>query len=232
MTVTLGSGAYAYRVIENWAKLPDGWSFKEVGAVAVDRKDQVYVFNRGEHPMMVFDREGNFLRSWGEGVFPRAHGLHIGPDETLWCTDDGSHTVRHCTLDGKVLLEIGVPGKPAPYMSGVPFNRCTHTALSPAGDFYVSDGYGNSRVHKYAPKIKNNRRHLLLCFGSPCGRTGRSPSKVDNFAGGHHMATIGSSISRLVGRHLNRRRRRLYSFVGRLSPVPLQEFHVREARRQ
>jgi hypothetical protein len=90
----------------------------------------------------------------------------------------------------------------------------------------------NVRVHKYAPKIKNNRRHLLLCFGSPCGRTGRSPSKVDNFAGGHHMATIGSPISRLVGRHLNRRRRRLYSFVGRLSPVPLQEFHVREARRQ
>jgi len=70
MTVTLGSGAYEYRVIENWAKLPDGWSFKEVGAVGVDRKDQVYVFNRGDHPMMVFDREGNFLRSWGRRKVP------------------------------------------------------------------------------------------------------------------------------------------------------------------
>jgi outer membrane protein assembly factor BamB len=162
MTVTLGSGAYAYRVIDNWAKLPDGWSFKEVGAVAVDAKDQVYVFNRGEHPMMVFDRDGNFLRSWGEGIFPRAHGLHIGPDETLWCTDDGSHTVRHCTLDGKILMELGVPGKPAPYMSGEPFHRCTHTALSPKGDLYVADGYGNARVHKYAPDGK-----LLMSWGEP-----------------------------------------------------------------
>ena len=81
MSVVLGSGEHRYRVVENWAKLPDGWSFKDVAAVAVDSKDQVYVFNRGEHPMMVFDREGNFLRSWGEGVFQRAHGLHIDADD-------------------------------------------------------------------------------------------------------------------------------------------------------
>ncbi len=162
MTTTLGSGAYTYRVVEDWAKLPDGWSFKEVGAVAVDRKDQVYVFNRGEHPMMVFDRDGNFLRSWGEGLFPRAHGIHIGPDETLWLTDDGDHTVRHCTLDGKVLLELGIPGKPSPYMSNEPFHRCTHTALSPSGDLYVSDGYGNACVHKYSPDGKR-----LFTWGEP-----------------------------------------------------------------
>ena len=162
MTVTLGSGAYSYRVVENWAKLPDGWSFKEVGAVAVDAKDRVYVFNRGEHPMMVFDRDGNFLKSWGEGLFPRAHGLHIGPDETLWCTDDGNHTVRHCTLDGKVLLELGIPGKPAPYMSNEPFHRCTHTALSPSGDLYVADGYGNACVHKFSPDGKR-----LFTWGEP-----------------------------------------------------------------
>ena len=77
MSVILGSGEHRYRVIENWAKLPDGWEFKDVGAVGVDSKDHVYVFNRGEHPMIVFDREGNFLRSWGEGLFQRAHGLHI-----------------------------------------------------------------------------------------------------------------------------------------------------------
>jgi DNA-binding beta-propeller fold protein YncE len=66
------------------------------------------------------------------------------------------------TLDGKVLLELGVPGKPAPYMSGEPFHRCTHTALSPQGDVYVSDGYGNSRVHKYTPAGK-----LLMSWGQP-----------------------------------------------------------------
>jgi DNA-binding beta-propeller fold protein YncE len=151
MTTILGSGNFRYKVIEDWAKLPDGWSFRDVAAVATDHKDRVYVFNRGEHPMIVFDRDGNFLRSWGEGVFNRAHGLHIGPDESLYCTDDGDHSVRKCTLEGKVLLTIGIPGKAAPYMSGEPFHRCTHTALSPRGDIYVSDGYGNSRIHHYSP---------------------------------------------------------------------------------
>ena len=84
---------------------------REVGAVGVDRQDNVYVFNRGEHPMMVFDRDGNFLRAWGEGLFPRAHGLHMAPDDTVFLTDDGDHTVRRCTLDGKILLTLGIPGK-------------------------------------------------------------------------------------------------------------------------
>ena len=83
MSVTVGSGAYVYEAVPDWAKLPEGWSFKEIGAVGVDRKDNVYVFNRGEHPMIVFDRDGNFLRSWGEGMFPRAHGVHMGPDDTI-----------------------------------------------------------------------------------------------------------------------------------------------------
>ncbi len=162
MTTILGTGEYRYQVVEDWAKLPDDWELKDVAAVAVDSKDQVYVFNRGEHPMIVFDRDGNFLRSWGEGQFPRAHGLHIDENDILYCTDDLGHFVRKCTTDGKVLLEIGVPGQSSPYMSGLPFHRCTHTALSPTGDIYVSDGYGNSRVHKYSPDGK-----LLLSWGEP-----------------------------------------------------------------
>ena len=164
MATIVGSGDYQYRIIEDWAKLPDGWSFKEVGAVGCDANDNVYVFNRGEHPMMVFDRDGNFLRSWGEGQYPRAHGVHMGPDESIYLTDDGGSFVRKCRLDdGKVLLELGVPGKPAPYMSGEPFHRCTHTALSPQGDYlYISDGYGNARIHKYTPGGK-----LLSSWGEP-----------------------------------------------------------------
>ena len=162
MSVTVGSGDYRYEVVENWAKLPPGWSFKEIGSVGVDRNDNVYVFNHGEHPMIVFDRAGNFLKSWGEGVFPRAHGLHMAPDDTIWLTDDGDHTVRQCTLDGKVLLTLGIPGRPSAYMSGLPFHRCTHTALSPQGDVYVADGYGNSCVHKFAPNGK-----LLKSWGGP-----------------------------------------------------------------
>src|SRR5262245_26651668 len=74
MMVTLGTAQYTYEVAESWAQLPEGWSFREVAAVGVDAQDQVYAFNRGAHPMMVFDRQGHFLRSRGEGVFTRAHG--------------------------------------------------------------------------------------------------------------------------------------------------------------
>src|ERR1700716_4223489 len=163
MSIIVGSGDFKYRIVEDWAKLPLGWSFKEVGAVGVDAKDNVYVFNRGEHPVMVFDRDGNFLRSWGEGQYPRAHGVHMGPDDSIYLTDDGGHFVRKCRLeDGKELLELGGPGTPAPYMGAEPFHRCTHTALSPQGDIYVSDGYGNARVHKYSPDGK-----LLTSWGEP-----------------------------------------------------------------
>ena len=163
MAIILGTGAYRYEVVDNWAKLPLGREFNaDVAAVGVDKQDRVYAFNRGQHPMVVFDRDGNFLRSWGEGVFHRAHGVHMAPDDTLWLTDDGDHTVRHCTLDGKVLRTLGVPGAPKPYMSGEPFHRCTHTALSPQGDLYVSDGYGNARVHHYSPAGR-----LLRSWGEP-----------------------------------------------------------------
>jgi DNA-binding beta-propeller fold protein YncE len=60
------------------------------------------------------------------------------------------------------LQTFGIPGKPAPYMSGEPFHRCTHTAFSPQGDLYISDGYGNSRVHKFSPNGK-----LLFSWGEP-----------------------------------------------------------------
>ena len=162
MPAILGSGEHRYRVVENWAKLPDGWSLTDAASVAVDSKDRIYVFNRGAHPMVVLDREGNFITSWGEGLFNRAHGLHIDADDNLYCTDDGDHTVRKCTIDGKVLLTIGIPNKPAPFMSGEPFHRCTHTALSPKGEIYVSDGYGNACVHKYSPDGK-----LLKTWGEP-----------------------------------------------------------------
>jgi DNA-binding beta-propeller fold protein YncE len=158
----LGSGEHSYRVVQNWAKLPEGWALTDVASVGVDSKDNVYAFNRGAHPMIVFDRDGNFLRSFGEGLFKRAHGLHIDADDNLYCTDDGDHTVRKCTPEGKVLLTIGLPGEPRPFMSGEPFNRCTHTALSPSGEIYVSDGYGNARVHKYTPDGR-----LLMSWGEP-----------------------------------------------------------------
>ena len=162
MTTTFGSGDYIYRVLEGWAKWPEEWQLGDVAAVGVDSNDRVYAFHRGDHPMVIFDRDGNVLRSWGEGLFKRAHGIHTGPDDTLYLTDEGDHTVRKCTLDGKVLLTIGIPGEAAPFMSGEPFRRCTHTALSPGSEIYVSDGYGNARIHKYAPDGKR-----IMSWGEP-----------------------------------------------------------------
>jgi len=147
-----------YRSVVGWGQLPDGWSYVEATSVAVDDADDVYVFNRGAHPVIVFDREGRFRRSWGEGLVRRAHGITIGPDGSVWLTDDLHHTIRQFTPDGKLLLTIGDPDTPASLQSGKPFNRPTHVALCPkTGDVYVSDGYGNSRVHKYDPKGRHIR---------------------------------------------------------------------------
>ena len=161
--VILGEGAYRYRVVEGWGALPPGFTYRDGAAVCVDSKDNVYVFNRGAHPVIVFDRDGQFLRSWGEDIgFVNAHGAAVGPDDMLYLTDDFGAAVRKCTPEGKVVMTIGTPGKPAPRFSGDPFNRCTHTALSPEGDIYVSDGYQNARVHKYSANGK-----LMFSWGEP-----------------------------------------------------------------
>ena len=161
--MTVAAQRPTYAVVPGWGKLPDGWSFIEGTAVAVDSKDNVYVYNRGAHPLIIFDRHGKFLHSWGEGMTSRAHGITIGPDDTVWLTDDGNHTIRQFTPEGALLLTIGDPDRPSPAHGGKPFNRPTHVALCPQnGDVYVSDGYGNSRVHKYDPKGR-----LLLSWGEP-----------------------------------------------------------------
>ncbi|MBM3924571.1 MAG: hypothetical protein FJ320_01070 [SAR202 cluster bacterium] len=155
MSVQLSDRGFTYEVAQGWGRLPLGWSFREVAAVGVDSKGNVYAFNRGDHPMIVFDRQGNFVKSWGEDIFKRAHGVTMGVDDTIWCTDDMDHAVRQCTFDGKVLLTLGAPGKPSGFYSGKPFNRCTHIAISPVdGSIFVADGYCNARVHKYSPKGK------------------------------------------------------------------------------
>ena len=150
MNIRMGSGRFTYEVQPGWAKLPAGWSFLEVVDVAVDSQDRVYVFTRGEHPVLIFDREGNLLASWGERLFKRPHGITLGPEETLYLIDDGGHAVYQFTLDGKLLITLGTPGRNAEFMSGKPFNQPTKVARDPkTGELYISDGYGNARVHKY-----------------------------------------------------------------------------------
>jgi DNA-binding beta-propeller fold protein YncE len=164
MSTILGSGSLLFEPVENWEKLPSGWEFVDVAGVAVDSKDSVYVFNRGEHPLIVFDRSGNVLRSFGEGIFSqRTHGLHIGPDDSVYCVDDGRNTIQKFTPEGKLLMTLGEPGKPSPKWQGEPFNRPTHVAISPLNqDLYITDGYGNCRVHRFTADGQH-----VLSWGGP-----------------------------------------------------------------
>ena len=149
-----------YEVIEGWEQLPQGWSFVEVAGVATDSQDRVYAFNRGDHPMIIFDGDGTFIESWGEGVFTNPHGIYIGPDDRVYCADNFDHTVRIFEPDGTLIRTLGTPNQPSdtgfvqgekPVQRGAgPFNMVTNVALSVAGDLYVSDGYGNARVHKFS----------------------------------------------------------------------------------
>jgi DNA-binding beta-propeller fold protein YncE len=152
-----------FEPVDGWGQLPEGWRSPEAAGVAVDARDNVYLFTRGEHPVIVFDREGRFLRSWGEGLVRRAHAITIDADGTVWLSDDLHHTIRKFTPEGKLLLTIGDPDQPSELQGGKPFNRPTHVAICPrTADLYISDGYGNSRVHKYSP----DGRHLFS-WGEP-----------------------------------------------------------------
>ena len=155
-------------------------------AWCIDSRGRVYLFNRGEHPVAIFDAEGNFLTSWGEGVFARPHGITIGPDDAVYCTDDLDHTVRKFTPDGELLLTLGTSG--APSNTGAtsidyrtiarpagPFHFPTNLSLSPAGEMYVSDGYGNARIHKFAADGR-----LLLSWGEPGAGPGSVPCATWN----------------------------------------------------
>ena len=162
----------AFEVIEGWEKLPEGWSFVEVAGVATDSRDRVYAFNRGEHPMIVFDADGNFLDAWGEGLFTNAHGIHIGPDDHIYAADNFDHTVRIFSPDGTLLDTLGEKGQPSDtgfvqgqtpvQHGGGPFNRVTNVALDSAGDLYIADGYGNARVHKFSADGEH-----LFSWGEP-----------------------------------------------------------------
>jgi DNA-binding beta-propeller fold protein YncE len=151
MADTYGDGDFKFSYADGWGKLPDGMTFKECPGVAVDSQDNIYILTRGEHPVIVFDREGNFLRSFGEGHFSkRTHGLYIAADDSVLIADDGIHTIQKFSPEGEKLLEIGERNQPKPIWGGEAFNRPTSAAIMPSnGDIYVSDGYGNSRIHVF-----------------------------------------------------------------------------------
>jgi DNA-binding beta-propeller fold protein YncE len=148
----LADGVAEYRSVPDWARIPAGLTLGPVSAVATDAADQVYVCHRGPRPVLVFDREGKFLRSWGDDVLKTPHGLRVDREGHVWVTDIGFHQVMKFDATGKLLLSLGRKGEAGDRPDQ--FDRPTDVAVTPSGDFYISDGYGNSRVLKFSKEGK------------------------------------------------------------------------------
>ena len=148
----LGSGDYKYERVENWAKIPEYFVLGDPADLAVDSRDRIYVGSRGNHPVLIFDRDGNFVSCWGEGYFIDPHGMFIGPDDSVYVTDGQTHTVEKLTLGGEFLnLRLGTRNRATDIEDQVPFNKPTSLSIGPTGDIFVCNGYGNFLVHKFSP---------------------------------------------------------------------------------
>jgi hypothetical protein len=148
MTI-VGSGAYTYEVDKHWGRGSDGLpEFGLVSGVAGDSYDRVYLFIRKPvAEILVLDPRGTLLSRWGGGEFVEPHMLFVSPSDEILATDISAHTVTRWTLCGRLLQTWGTPGTPG--APGLPFNSPTRAALAPDGEMYVSDGYGQFRVHRF-----------------------------------------------------------------------------------
>ncbi|MBI1928726.1 hypothetical protein HYR99_31335 [Candidatus Poribacteria bacterium] len=156
--MTYGSGDYQYEVVPGWGQIPQ---LGLVSGVACDSADRVYVFNRSPQPaVLVFNQDGKFLSSWGEDIFKKPHGIWMSPNDEIYTTDTVDHTVRKFSLSGELLMTLGTVDKPGAL--GMPFNQPTRAVLSQSGELYVSDGYGQSRVHRLTPDGE-----VIVSWGAP-----------------------------------------------------------------
>ncbi len=137
-----------FTVVPDFVQLPATMTLGPCAAVSVDDQGQLFLFHRGQHPIVCLSRQGAYLRSWGNREIKTAHGLRIDGSGHLWVTDMGAHRVLKFNRQGKLLLELGT-GKPGD--GDHQFNKPTDVAFGPNGVFYVADGYGNSRVLKFSP---------------------------------------------------------------------------------
>lgn len=182
----VGNGKHTYRVQEDWARIPEGWEVP-AASVTVDSEDRVYCFNRSkDRPIIVFDRDGNVLSSWGAGLFAFPHTIRADKNDRLWLVDRDHGQMMLFTLSGERLRTIGAKGvrsdtgvAPGDTRSdawkdvthgGGPFNLPTDIDVAPSGEMFVTDGYGNARVHKFAADGTH-----LLSWGEP----GREPGQFN-----------------------------------------------------
>ena len=161
MPPIIGAGEFRYEYEQDWAKLPSGMSLMGPSGVAVDSMDRVYVFQRQGPPVLVFDRDGNFLDAWERrnGVPLEAHHIHVGPDDTVYLTDRDAHQILLYDTAGNLQSSLGARDRAA---MQAPFNHPADVCVAPSGELFVADGYGNSSVHRFSPNGE-----YISSFGSP-----------------------------------------------------------------
>jgi sugar lactone lactonase YvrE len=162
-----GPSGRVFTEVENWLQLPQDWSVCDVPGITVGPDDRVYLFNRGncprsaDHPVIVLESDGTFVRSFGEGAFEFAHAIAMGVDGLLYCVDVGGHRVQVFTTEGELVRTIEGPESPSDtgyttdfrtiVRAAGPFNSPTKMVTAVNGDLWASDGYGNARIHHFTP---------------------------------------------------------------------------------
>jgi streptogramin lyase len=142
-----------YTRVDNWAQLPAGYAWGTMSAVAIDAKGNVYGFQRDDptSKVIVFDAHGKYLKTWGEGTFPYAHGMRALRDGYIWTTDRQAQLVLKFDADGRQLFSLGKKGVAGTMESTDAFNGATDVAMAANGDLFVSDGEGqNTRIVKFS----------------------------------------------------------------------------------
>ena len=161
MPIVTGTGNYMYEHHPNWAKLPRGQDWQGPSSIAVDSKDRVYVFQRGGPPILIFEKDGEFVGGWRRkpGQLDDAHHIYISPDDFVYLADRDAHQVLKFTTDGELVMALGTRHHAS---LQAPFNHPSDSCVGPNGDIFVSDGYANSSVHRFSPDGKH-----IASFGSP-----------------------------------------------------------------
>lgn len=158
--------AAGYQLVADWPQRPAEYTWGMMPGMAVDREDRIWTFNRGDMPVQVYTADGKFVRAWGRGQIGMSHHIKIDPQGNVWLADIGQHVIRKFTPGGELLLTLGTPG--AYGADATHLNMPTDMAITPEGDVFVSDGYGNNRVLHYAADGK---------FVKTWGRLGVAPGE-------------------------------------------------------
>ena len=135
----------------DFLELPEGYNFGEVTGIAQNSAGRWFVFHRGPHPLLEFNKEGAFVREIGAGLFSSAHGLQVDRHDNIWTTDVGSHLVLKFRPDGRLAMVLGrrdMPGEWDEEKDLVLFDKPADIAFDQDDNVYVADGYGNARIVK------------------------------------------------------------------------------------